>query len=430
MSRENEKTLEVYDKLGKKYIENTIVHDEKDPEKAARKRRQLDEFLKESFSSLAKRDKIFDIGSGGGENAEFLASLGYRVVASDVSEQFLDEIRKKGLVCRKFNAITDDFGEIYDGVLAWRVFVHFTPEDMKAACEKIYRALRLGGIFVCNVLNKEAHGGLKSGWYDFNNEYYMGAERFYQYYDEETAREILLEAGFSIRKMFYEGGHDGDKWIVFVLERPTGMREGLREYIGNEILPQYEKLSGHTSDHVGQVISGSFEIITEMEKIDASMAYVIAAYHDLGRLINDDTHNIESGKMLAKDKNLRRFFTDQEIKIMIEAVEDHRASLKGDPRSIYGKIVSTADRDMNVDDMLERSYDYTKLLHPEMSDDEVIEEARVHLREKFSPDGYGAKKMYFKTADSEECFIEIERLTRDPAKYLRMMKEFNKKRGV
>ena len=67
-------------------------------------------------------------------------------------------------------------------------------------------------------------------------------------------------------------------------------------------------------------------------------------------------------------------------------------------------------------------------LHPEMSDDEIIEEARIHLREKFTPDGYGAKKMYYPSVDDKECFETIERITRDPLKYRKVMKEFNKKR--
>ena len=159
------------------------------------------------------------------------------------------------------------------------------------------------------------------------------------------------------------------------------------------------------------------------------MVYVAAAYHDLGRIIDDETHNIESGKLMRKDETLKKLFNDEQIELMVEAVEDHRASLKGEPRNIYGRIVGTADRYMDLDDMLARSYDYTLHLHPEMSDDELIEEARIHLREKFIPGGYGAKKMYYPSVDDKECFETIERITRDPLKYRKIMKEFNKKRG-
>ena len=45
---------------------------------------------------------------------------------------------------------------------------------------------------------------------------------------------------------------------------------------------------------------------------------------------------------------------------MSEAVEDHRSSLENDPRSIYGKIVSSADRNTSVEVTLKRCYSYNK----------------------------------------------------------------------
>ena len=39
-------------------------------------------------------------------------------------------------------------------------------------------------------------------------------------------------------------------------------------------------------------------------------------------------------KYFTWNENLKRFFTNDEIKIMSEAVYDHRASLEGEPRII------------------------------------------------------------------------------------------------
>ena len=425
MSKENEKTLRVYDKLGGQYIKGTALHIEKDPDKAQKKRQRQDEFLKKSFSLLAPRDKIFDIGSGGGEDAESLVKLGYRVTASDVSEYFLDEIRRKKIPCRKFDVLKDEFDKRFDGMLAWRVFVHFTPQDLEIACRKIYDALRLGGIFVFNVFNKEADGGKESGWYDFDNEYRIGADRFFYYYKEEQVEKIIKDAGFIIREKKLQGGKEADKWFVFVLEKPTGVRVGLQKYIEAEILPQYKKLSGHTDDHIEQVISRSFAIATELEDVNIDMVYTVAAYHDLGRLVDNKTHNLESGKMMMEDQRLREFFSEEQIKIMTEAVEDHRASLEGDPRNVYGKIVSSADRDTDVEEMIRRSYKYNKLNAPDMKEDEIIENTRIHLREKYTPEGYGAKKVYFPTDDTKECFRRIEEITRDPKSYRELVRDLN-----
>ena len=60
--------------------------------------------------------------------------------------------------------------------------------------------------------------------------------------------------------------------------------------------------------------------------------------------------------MLEIDNNLRKFFTEEDIAIMAEAVEDHRASLGYEPRSVYGKIVSSADRNTLIDVPLKRTY--------------------------------------------------------------------------
>lgn len=43
---------------------------------------------------------------------------------------------------------------------------------------------------------------------------------------------------------------------------------------------------------------------------------------------------------------------------MSEAIEDHRASLEYIPRSIYGKIISSADRNTSIEDILKRTYEY------------------------------------------------------------------------
>ena len=132
--------------------------------------------------------------------------------------------------------------------------------------------------------------------------------------------------------------------------------------------------------------------------------------------------------MLRADKFLADYFSEDEINTMAEAVEDHRASLGHEPRSIYGKLVSSADRNASVEVILGRVYDYTKYLHPEMTEDEVIEDARIHLRRKYSPDGYAAKTMYFKDPNFNDMLKEVEKITRDFETFKRIMKKHNEKR--
>ena len=202
----------------------------------------------------------------------------------------------------------------------------------------------------------------------------------------------------------------------------------IRKYIEAEILPRYSQLGGHTNDHVDQVIERSLRFAKQAPEINVDMAYVVAAFHDLGRLVDDETHNIESAKMLRADEFVKAHFSAEDVETMAQAVEDHRASLGREPRSIYGKLVSSADRNSDKEGMLSRSYDYAKHLHPEMTDAQLMEEARVHLREKYAPDGYAAKTMYFDDPDFQAILVWIEEITRTPEKFAEVESAHNAKR--
>ena len=205
----------------------------------------------------------------------------------------------------------------------------------------------------------------------------------------------------------------------------------VKSYIEKKILPRYEKMPGHSLDHIQNVIERSMRIASTLENIDIDMVYVIAAYHDLGREVDNETHNIWSGRMLREDEQLKKLFMPGEIEIMAEAVEDHRASSeRPEPRSIYGKIVSSADRSYSVNEILARAYDYNKTLHPDYTEDELIEAVRKILRRKYSPDGYAATKIYFLKEEYYEFLKEVDRLTRDPEQFKKTQQEFNRNRGI
>ena len=115
----------------------------------------------------------------------------------------------------------------------------------------------------------------------------------------------------------------------------------LKQYIENNVFPEYNKNEqGHGISHINDVINRSFELIKENElNLNQDMVYTIAAYHDIGHHIDSKTHEIISADIMSKDKGLFKFFSNEELKTIKEAIEDHRASSKNEPRSIYGKIV-------------------------------------------------------------------------------------------
>lgn len=205
------------------------------------------------------------------------------------------------------------------------------------------------------------------------------------------------------------------------------IRKEVIEYIEKNIFPSYEKNDkGHDINHIKYVIDRSLKFADmAKEEIDYDMVYVIAAYHDIAHYLDAKRHEELGSKMLLEDKNLKQFFSDEQIKTMSEAVYDHRSSLEGDPRTIYGKIVSSADRNTILEVPLRRTYEYRLVHSPESSLEEILEESRKHLIEKFGHDGYAKEKMYFEDEDYKKFLEEIGELANDKEKFKKRYFEVN-----
>lgn len=127
----------------------------------------------------------------------------------------------------------------------------------------------------------------------------------------------------------------------------------LKKYIEDNIFPKYEKFYSHGMLHINNVIKNTL-LLAEYYYLDENMAFVIASYHDIGLGVNREHHEHESGKYLDNDNELKKYFSLDQIKIMKEAVEDHRGSRKEEPRSLYGRILSDSDRDFDIEVLAKR----------------------------------------------------------------------------
>lgn len=162
----------------------------------------------------------------------------------------------------------------------------------------------------------------------------------------------------------------------------------LMEFVEKQILPRYTAFGeSHGLYHVTRVIKNSLEL-ARMLGADINMAYAIAAYHDLGMEGPRAIHHITSGKILTADARLKKWFSPEQIKIMREAVEDHRASASHAPRSIYGKIVAEADRDIDIDTVFTRAIQYGIEHDPEKDKEWQYKRFDSHMEEKYSNNGY------------------------------------------
>ena len=162
----------------------------------------------------------------------------------------------------------------------------------------------------------------------------------------------------------------------------------MKHYIETEIIPQYEAFDkAHRTDHVRQVISESLKLASYYE-VDKRMVYTIAACHDIGLCEEREHHHLVSGRLMRSDKRLREWFTEEEMEVMAQAVEDHRASNDHAPRSIYGRIVAEADRLIEPMQILRRTVQYGLSHYPELSKEQHYLRYCEHLQEKYAEGGY------------------------------------------
>ena len=162
----------------------------------------------------------------------------------------------------------------------------------------------------------------------------------------------------------------------------------LVEYIETKILPQYTQFDkAHNLQHVMHVIKDSL-ILANSCGADINMVYTVAAYHDMGLSGPRAVHHINSGKILAADAKLKKWFTPSQIMVMKEAVEDHRATASHSPRSIYGKIVAEADRELEPMTVITRTIQFGLNAYSNKTKEEQYDKFCYHLEEKYAAGGY------------------------------------------
>lgn len=185
----------------------------------------------------------------------------------------------------------------------------------------------------------------------------------------------------------------------------------LMEFIEKHILPRYAKFDkAHNMEHVTSVVRRSLDIARKLGA-DLDMAYTVAAYHDLGLSGPRAVHHITSGKILIADARLKRWFSQDKLKIMKEAVEDHRASASHAPRSIYGKIVAEADRDLEPERVFRRTVQFGLSNYAELDREGQWKRFCQHMENKYSHNGY--IKLWIPGSPNEANLKKIRELIED-----------------
>ena len=194
----------------------------------------------------------------------------------------------------------------------------------------------------------------------------------------------------------------------------------LKKYIDEKILPEYElNDGGHNSEHVKYVLKRAFELADGYE-INYDILYTCVCFHDVACHIDRDNHEVLSAQRAYEDNFLNGLFSIKEMKTIKEAIEDHRASLEYIPRNIYGKILSSADRKVEVKQYLIASISYGKKKNPEIDKNESIERSYQFAIKKFGKNGYAVNKSYVDDLKYKKFLEDIQYLIENKKLFIKL----------
>lgn len=197
--------------------------------------------------------------------------------------------------------------------------------------------------------------------------------------------------------------------------------EALRQYVEAEIIPRYATFDkAHREDHVRSVISRALAMGARYD-IDEGMLYAAAAFHDLGLAVCRETHHLESGRIIRDDARLREWFDSGQIETIAQAAEDHRASAKTAPRSIYGRLVAEADRMIVPETIIRRTVQFGLSHYPELDREGHWQRTLEHLHEKYAEGGY--LHLLIPGSPNEEPLARLRAIIKDTSLLRKMFED-------
>ena len=192
------------------------------------------------------------------------------------------------------------------------------------------------------------------------------------------------------------------------------MNRELQSYVEAEILPSYDTFDkAHRRPHVERVIRDALALAA-FYPVDEDIIYAAAAFHDTGLGEDRKTHHLISGRIIREDPRLPRWFSPEQVETIAQAAEDHRASLDHDPRSIYGRIIAEADRQIEPETIVRRTVQFGLGHYPELGREEHWARTLQHLHEKYAAGGY--LKLWIPESPNAAKLEELRRLIADESR--------------
>jgi alkylated DNA repair protein alkB family protein 8 len=222
--------------VAKKILEETKRNFDKIAEKFSETRKKSWEIMKIFINDIKEKEKVLDIGCGNGRLYELLKEKEVEYVGIDNSEKLIEIARKKFpkskfIVADALNLPFKD--EEFDHVFMIAILPHIPSKELQLKVLKnAYRVLKKNGslfitcwnlfqpkLFFANLIrrfkNPKLYQGL--GLKDFLIPWRMkSGEKIYRFYHLFTKKEIknlLKEADFKIKDIYYEYKGKKSNWL-------------------------------------------------------------------------------------------------------------------------------------------------------------------------------------------------------------------------
>lgn len=173
---------------------------------------------------------------------------------------------------------------------------------------------------------------------------------------------------------------------------------------------------------VRQIAEDICKFINAPYTIEIELATLL---HDVGLVKGKKNHHIEGANMV--EDIIKSLNVECDIDLVKTMIREHRTANKNiDSFPVDVKIVNLANREFSLDIRLsirkiaERSYEYTKSLHPEYSVDEIVDTTTHYVLNKYGTGGYIYENKFLYEVYGKELSKamddEFEKYLRDYAK--------------
>ena len=134
------------------------------------------------IAGLLSSGTVLDLGAGNGRNAFYLANQGFNVVAVDVDEERIEELKRKSdLESKKVVVVESDINAFhptqqFDVVLCTMVLHFLSPDNVKSMIEKMKEWTKKGGYNVVTAYSDKNESGKRPYLFGRNElrDYYKG----------------------------------------------------------------------------------------------------------------------------------------------------------------------------------------------------------------------------------------------------------------